>query len=598
VLASIVTSEEGEAIARRVRSMSANETTRIGTVVAGYRIESLLGRGGMSVVYLAEHMRLGRKVALKVLANPLAHDESFRERFIRESQRAAELDHPNVIPIYDAGEIDGGDSAGLLYIAMRYVSGSDLRSMLKQQGRLSLGRTLFVLEQVAGALDAAHDRNLIHRDVKPANILIADPSEHVYLTDFGVAKQSTAPELTRTGVFVGTVDYAAPEQIEGLAVDGRTDVYALGCVLFECLAGRPPYDRQAEVAVMHAHLSSPPPKLTEARPDLPKELDRVIATAMAKSMADRFATAPELVDAARAAVLRRPPTSAHDVRTALDAMDPSHQAPVGDVVPGTAPSSPPPAVAPSEQELLQPASIGAPADSGGLPATGAQNAAPAQPDAIPTSRSTSSTRRWLLTAALVAVAAIASAAVAYVVASDDGDQAASATTGSIDQPAAPTPPPDAVPQLSQLVPAVLWRSCESGTPSGQALEVATCVQRADLSVGNAPDSFELSTYPNATALAQAYAAQKQAAGVTKEGGRCDGSLWAGSGPWLHSPDKPGGERFCYFDGNDAVLVWTHEKLGQPNHLDLLALAREGEADHAGLFNWWRFWVHRIGKTAD
>ena len=254
----------------RREGMGVSETTRIGTVFAGYRVESLLGRGGMSVVYLAEHVRLGRKVALKVLASPLTHDESYRERFIRESQRAADLDHPNVIPIYDAGEIEGGDTDGLLYIAMRYVDGSDLRTLVRRDGQLSVGRTIFMLEQVAAALDAAHDRDLIHRDVKPSNILVAEPSEHVYLTDFGVAKQTTAPDLTRTGVFVGTVDYAAPEQIEGLTLDRRTDIYALGCVLYECLAGRPPFDREAEVAVMHAHLATPPPKLTDVRPDLPR----------------------------------------------------------------------------------------------------------------------------------------------------------------------------------------------------------------------------------------------------------------------------------------------------------------------------------------
>jgi serine/threonine-protein kinase len=571
-----------------------SETTRIGTVVAGYRIESLLGRGGMSVVYLAEHMRLGRKVALKVLANPLAHDESFRERFIRESQRAAELDHPNVIPIYDAGEIDDGESEGLLYIAMRYVSGSDLRSMLKQQGRLSLGRTLFVLEQVAGALDAAHDQSLIHRDVKPANILIADPSEHVYLTDFGVAKQSTAPELTRTGVFVGTVDYAAPEQIEGLAVDGRTDVYALGCVLFECLAGRPPYDRQAEVAVMHAHLSSPPPKLTDARPDLPKDLDRVIATAMAKSMADRFATAPELVDAARSAVLRRPPTSTHDVRSALDAMEATPPPPVDE--------STIPAATTDSQHTDAPV---APAAEDAAVAAAAQASAPdsvAEPAVTPAAapgQSSGPARRWLITAALVAIAAIGSAAIAYVVASGGDDSSSSGTTASADQPAPPAAPSGAAPELEQLVPAVLWKSCAvDNAPRAGSLESAVCLQQADLSVGNAPDSFELYTYPDEASLKRAYATQRQAAGVTSDGGRCDGSLWSGAGAWIHSPDKPGGERFCYFDGNDAVLVWTHDRLGQENHLDLLAVAREDGADHAGLFNWWRFWVHRIGKTAE
>ncbi len=352
-----------------------SEATRIGAVLAGYRVESLLGRGGMSVVYLAEHVRLGRKVALKVLASPLAHDESFRERFTWESQRAAGLDHPNVIPIYDAGEIDGGDADGLLYIAMRYVDGSDLRSLLKREGRLGVGRTLYMIEQVASALDAAHDRDLIHRDVKPSNILIAEPSEHVYLTDFGVAKQTTAPDLTRTGIFVGTIEYAAPEQIEGLTLDRRTDVYALGCVLYECLAGRPPFEREAEVAVMHAHLTSPPPRLTDARPDLPKDLDRVIARAMAKSRDERFGSTPELIDAVHA-VLRRspaassPPLDRHEAPVVPVEADPAGEsAPVAETVLPPEPAAP--AVAQADVPVAAQPSAPAP-DPAPPPATGAR----------------------------------------------------------------------------------------------------------------------------------------------------------------------------------------------------------------------------------
>src|SRR4029078_2916753 len=176
---------EDGASPRRQDHVSMSEATRIGAVLAGYRVESLLGRGGMSVVYLAEHVSLGRKVALKVMASPLAHDPSFRERFMRESQRAAGLDHPNVIPIYDAGEADGGDPDGLLYIAMRYVDGPDLRSLLRRQGHLRVGPTLFMLEQVASALDAAHDNELIHRDVKPSNILIVEPLKTVHLHHYG-----------------------------------------------------------------------------------------------------------------------------------------------------------------------------------------------------------------------------------------------------------------------------------------------------------------------------------------------------------------------------------------------------------------------------
>src|SRR5690349_23535165 len=267
--------------------------TRIGTQVAGFRIESVLGRGGMSVVYVAEQVRLGRRVALKVLTTELAWDDQFRERFVRESQIAAAIDHPNIIPIYDAGEDDG-----LLYIAMRFVQGPDLKEVLKR-GNLGVGRTIFLVEQIASALDAAHAHSLVHRDVKPGNILLEASTDHAYLTDFGVAKQTTARGLTSTGHFLGTVEYAAPEQIEGGAVDARTDVYALGCVLYECLTSSPPFAHGTEHAVLHAHLVDPPPSVTRLRPELPHAFDGVIATAMAKAPDSRFGSCGELAHAAR-----------------------------------------------------------------------------------------------------------------------------------------------------------------------------------------------------------------------------------------------------------------------------------------------------------
>jgi predicted Ser/Thr protein kinase len=269
---------------------------RIDTDLAGYRIEALIGRGGMGAVYLAHHLRLGRKAAVKVLIPELAHDESFRERFIRESQMAAAFDHPNVIPIYDANEEDG-----VLYIAMRYVDGSDLKSVLEREGSLSPGRTLSIIEQTASALDAAHAHGLVHRDVKPANILIA-PGERVYLTDFGVAKQASAGGLTQTGYFLGTVDYAAPEQIESKPVSPATDVYALGCVVYECFAGTPPFVKDSAVAVIHSHLVEAPPSLTADRPHLPTAVDDVIATALAKQPEARYPTCAALVAALRQAL--------------------------------------------------------------------------------------------------------------------------------------------------------------------------------------------------------------------------------------------------------------------------------------------------------
>ena len=582
--------------------MGVSESTRIGTVFAGYRVDALLGRGGMSVVYQAEHIRLGRKVALKVLAAPLTHDESYRERFIRESQRAADLDHPNIIPIYDAGEIEGGDSDGLLYIAMRYVEGSDLRTILRRDGPLGVGRTIFILDQIASALDAAHDKDLIHRDVKPSNILVAEPSEHVYLTDFGVAKQTTAPDLTRTGMFIGTVDYAAPEQIEGLALDRRTDVYALGCVLYECLAGRPPFDREAEVAVMHAHLTTPPPKLTDVQPELPKELDRVIAKAMAKSRDERFATAPELVDAAQAAIVNRRSTGAQPVE---EHVEEPKAPPVEAREAPSAPPTPEPAAEPAPA-LAEPAPVApAAAEPVGAVAAPAMAAAAETPDGsapAPPSRG-GRAPGWVATAVLVAAAALASGLVAYLVARDDGGSNAASTTPTVTTTGTgtgtSTTPAVAPASLAALVPGQLWKDCAvQNQPNPGAIESAVCVQSDDLSVQNPPDRWEISIYPNGQTLEAAYTAAREAAGV-KPGGRCDGTSWGGSGPWVHpgTPPKPGGERFCYFDGDEAVIVWTHKKLGQPTHRDMLAIAREGGTDHAGLFTWWRFWHHRIGKVS-
>jgi predicted Ser/Thr protein kinase len=269
----------------------------IGSDFAGYRIDSLLGRGGMGALYLATHLRLGRRAALKVLVPELAADPDFRGRFIDESRVAASLDHPNVIPIYDADEVDG-----ILFLAMRYVNGSDLKTLLDRRGRLSAAEAAAILAQAASALDAAHRAGLVHRDVKPANFLIEQPNQHVYLTDFGIAKRVGTAGLTKTGSFLGTVDYCAPEQIEGKQVDARTDVYALGCVLYQCLTGRTPFPREAEVAVIHAHLIEPPPAVSPARPDVPETLDAVVATAMAKDPDARFDTCTALANAVLAAL--------------------------------------------------------------------------------------------------------------------------------------------------------------------------------------------------------------------------------------------------------------------------------------------------------
>ena len=277
--------------------LSVSADPRIGSELAGYRIEALLGRGGMSVVYRAEDSRLKRKVALKLLAAELSEDERFRERFLRESELAASLDHPNVVPIYEAGEAEGQ-----LHIAMRYVEGRDLKALLRAEAPLEPGRALSLCGQIADALDAAHEVGLAHRDVKPGNALL-DRREHVYLADFGLTKQvSSQSGFTATGQITGTIDYVAPEVIEGTKVDGRADQYSLACLLYECLAGAAPFHRDSELAVLWAHVHEPPPALSERRPELGKELDAVIGRALAKAPEKRYASCRELVEAAREAL--------------------------------------------------------------------------------------------------------------------------------------------------------------------------------------------------------------------------------------------------------------------------------------------------------
>ena len=280
--------------------MQVSDDPRVGTELAGYRIESLLGWGGMSVVYLAEDLRLKRRVALKLLAAGLAEDESFRDRFLRESELAASIDHPNIVPIYEAGATED-----LLFIAMRYVEGRDLKERL-QRGRLDPADAIGILAQVASALDAAHARGLVHRDVKPSNVLLdtgarPDGSDHVYLADFGLTKRvSEETGIGDDGHLLGTIDYVAPEQIAGEEIDGRADVYSLGCVLYECLVGQPPFRRDSDLAVVFAHLEAEPPAPSAGRPELPPALDAVIARALAKEPEQRYPSCREFARAALA----------------------------------------------------------------------------------------------------------------------------------------------------------------------------------------------------------------------------------------------------------------------------------------------------------
>ena len=279
--------------------MDATRVLAHGTRLGQYRIDAFVARGGMGEVYRATDERLGREVAIKRLPTWLADDERSRERFLAEARNAAGLEHPNVLPVYDAGETDG-----ILWIAMRYANGSDLKEILRRDGPLAPDRVIALLEGIADAIDAAHARGILHRDVKPANILVVREhgSERAYLSDFGLSTVARDRGLTRTGAVLGTVEYVSPEQARGEPLDGRSDVYSLAAVLFEALTGRSPFRRDSEAATLVAHLAGEPPRASDVRQALPEAIDAVLARGLALEPAGRYPTARDLVAGARAAL--------------------------------------------------------------------------------------------------------------------------------------------------------------------------------------------------------------------------------------------------------------------------------------------------------
>ena len=421
-----------------------------GSVIAGYRLEKKIGSGGMAMVFLARDTRLHRWVALKVLPPALTWDDSVRHRFIQESQAAAAVDDPHIIPVYDAGEV-----RGVLFIAMRYVAGGDARHLLARERRIPAARVAAIVSAVASALDAAHAAGLVHRDVKPANILLdtrPGRADHVYLSDFGLSKGAVASSLvhTQSGQFVGTPDYTAPEQIQGDPVTGRTDQYGLACTAFELLCGQPVYPRGLGMAIIHAHLSEPPPSLRSRLPGLPAAADAVLARALAKDPAGRYASCEEFATALRQslglpATGSVPPSAAAALATpAAVPAAPAPASPAG-IIPAPAPASPAGIIpAPASPVASPPVPVtAAPAMGTGSPATDQELAPSArapvtQPGRVPAAQAGVTgpipagrqvSRRGLLVAGLAAAPVVAIGAAAATVAALRGSGNAAHQSG-------------------------------------------------------------------------------------------------------------------------------------------------------------------------
>jgi serine/threonine protein kinase len=466
----------------------------------GYRIERQLGRGSMGVVYLAEDMQLRRKVALKILAPTLADDELFRKRFDRESQNAANLDHPNIVPVYAAGE-----AAGALYIAMRYVSGGDLRALIEANGPLSLAQATSVIVPVADALDAAHAQGMVHRDVKPANILFdgRNGQEHYYLSDFGITKiVSPGQSLTSTGQIVGTIDYIAPEQIQGKPVDGRADLYALGCVLYHCLTGVVPFPREEIAAFMWAHVHEEAPPVTARRPDLPPEIDRIVAKAMAKQPEDRYATCRELALALRAV-----------------AADPAASAESGKIPPARPIDSPPPT----------PVSAGMTSTYTPL--------APA-PARLPATTSSPGRKWWWWAACGVLALALIGGSTAVVLNYLSSRFPNEAERALLDQ-----------------VPVVLKKSCTRSTDTerdtANVLASVTCTANGDA------NTIVFTKFTSHKALDDRYNAAVVAAGIGQNSGDCLSAERA-EGEYKSESSRTHGRALCYQQRGSSVITWTED----------------------------------------
>ncbi|MGK3200502.1 protein kinase domain-containing protein [Amycolatopsis sp. MEPSY49] len=560
-----------------------------------YRIEGLLGRGGMGEVHRAYDTAHDRVVALKLLSGPNAGDEAFRARFRRESQIVARLREPHVIPIHAYGEIDGR-----LYLDMRLVEGKDLKELL-EDGPLEPARAAGIVDQVAGALDAAHEDGLVHRDVKPSNVLVTS-ADFVYLVDFGIARSMTAEgtSITGTGNVIGTLDYMAPERFGDAPITGLVDVYALACVFFECLTGRRPFPAEGAAAQMGAHLNAPPPVPSQERPGLPPALDAVVARGMAKNPAGRYPTARAFADAVRTALAApAPPMPTWQHTTPAPAHPPTRPAPLTPPRPMPMPTAP---------------SGGPPTGTYAGPPTGPRSAPiPVQPQPAPQAKS--QRNRWIALCAALAGVVVVALVITYVVTKDKTTQTGGPgpitpmtvtdsppstppeTTSDTTAPPSTSeskPAPDS--KLFAALPAVYKQyTCVPAAPPPGAAAAAECTDSnvGDVKIGNVvfqqPTGARFLRFADAAAMDAFFQDIVKTQGLTRNDaqGACRPDkypkIW-GTYYRAEVPNPIPGEYLTCFLGDPAQLVWTEKKELVAGILLSTKVKDNDELDK--LYQWW------------
>lgn len=575
--------------------MSDERESRVGSQVGPYRLRRLLGKGGMGEVYEAEDTVKDRIVALKLLPESASHDPVFRKRLQREAHSAGRLQEPHVVPIHDYGEVDG-----LLYVDMRMIDGTDLRKVLKRFGPMTPARAVAIVRQIASALDAAHESGVMHRDVKPENIILTR-DDFAYLVDFGIANAATDEKLTELGTAVGTYAYMAPERFTNDEVTYRADVYALACVLHECLTGAQPYPGDSVSVVITAHLMQPIPKPSEERPGIPTAFDRVIAKGMAKKPEDRYASAGDLAIAANDALSQRDQDQAATIlQRGQDATMPG--TPIPPLMPGRPihqtpppttppPTTPPPTLPPTPPPFAatpppRPAAFHTPPP----PASGPMwTAAPPPPGAS----GPGNKAPWILIAAAAGVFVLVLGALGiwWLVKPGDSSSSSGSTTTSLETTEAPdttttrrtprttTPTEDPQSFDSRLM-AVLPRGYDDGVcqaahpPATGALATVDCGQS---SIEGGPANARYSLFADQQTLDAHFD------GAVKENSelfQCPGTGIDSPTPWHYTetPGKVEGRLACGTYNNGPDLVWSKNS-------DLMLADAQGP-NIDDLHNWW------------